>query len=260
MNCRDFREIADSYLSDELAVETNHEIFQHLENCASCRQELAMRREVRDKLRISLKSSKEFAIDPIFVNKLRANLKAEAFQKKSWFNWKFLTPVLTGIMIVAGLGFFLSHFTNSTESANKTQSELSQQYIKAIAKHENCGLKNLHRWEASHKDFGEKAIFVKNLENNGTEVLEAHICNIDSTPYEHFIMRREGKVFSVLKTEFKDNLAPSPPEDISITCKKRKGMKIASFRIGHTLVFVVSDMSESENLNIARQLSDSIET
>ncbi|NJM54427.1 MAG: hypothetical protein HC846_14250 [Blastocatellia bacterium] len=60
MNCRDFREIADSYLSDELAVETNHEVFQHLENCAKCRQELSSRREVREKLRFSLKTHPSF--------------------------------------------------------------------------------------------------------------------------------------------------------------------------------------------------------
>lgn len=261
MNCRDFREIADSYLSDELAVETNHEIFQHLENCAFCRQELAIRREVRDKLRYSLKNSNEFAINPIFVNKLKANLQVEAFRKKKWFNWKFLTPVLTGLMIVAGLAFVFSYFTKSTESANrKAQSELSQLYSKAIGKHENCGLKHLKRWESSHKHFDEKSVFVKTLESDGTEVLEAHTCNIDAKPYDHYIMRRNGKVFSVLKTESKENFLLNSNDEISITCKKKKRMKIAGFKIGDILVFVVSDMSESENLDIARQLSDSIET
>ena len=33
MRCEDFREIADSFLSDELLVETNHEVVRHLEDC-----------------------------------------------------------------------------------------------------------------------------------------------------------------------------------------------------------------------------------
>jgi predicted anti-sigma-YlaC factor YlaD len=47
MQCREFREIADSYLSNELMVETNHGVIAHLEQCAECRQELKARRELR---------------------------------------------------------------------------------------------------------------------------------------------------------------------------------------------------------------------
>jgi anti-sigma factor RsiW len=51
MQCREFREIADSYLSNELMVETNPRVIAHLEQCAECRQELKARRELRGKLR-----------------------------------------------------------------------------------------------------------------------------------------------------------------------------------------------------------------
>jgi predicted anti-sigma-YlaC factor YlaD len=60
MNCHDFKELSDSYLSDELLVETNHEVIHHLENCTACRQILASRRELRVKLRQSIKTSPEF--------------------------------------------------------------------------------------------------------------------------------------------------------------------------------------------------------
>ena len=261
MNCRDFSEIADSYLSDELAVETNHEIFKHLENCASCRHELAVRREVKDKLRRSLKNSGEFTMNPLFTKRLRSEVKNEAFRRKKLINWKFLVPVLTGLIIVSGLAFSLSHSVQSTETAKHlSQNELSELYTKAISKHQNCGLKHLKRWEESNKHFEGKDRFVKTLEKEGTEILETHTCAIDSKEYAHFVMRRHGKVFSVLKTESKENFLLDPSEEVSITCRKKKGMKVAGFKVGETLVFVVSDMSESENLNIARELSDSIET
>ena len=32
MQCREFRDIADSYLGNELIVETNHEVISHLEH------------------------------------------------------------------------------------------------------------------------------------------------------------------------------------------------------------------------------------
>ena len=47
MNCRDVREVADSFLGEELLTETNHEILRHLENCPTCRTEIDARRRLR---------------------------------------------------------------------------------------------------------------------------------------------------------------------------------------------------------------------
>jgi len=40
MDCRDVRDLADSFLAEELLMETNLEMLQHLERCPSCRGEL----------------------------------------------------------------------------------------------------------------------------------------------------------------------------------------------------------------------------
>jgi anti-sigma factor RsiW len=51
MQCRDVRELADSFLSEQLLVETNHELLRHLETCPDCRADIAVRRAIRDRLR-----------------------------------------------------------------------------------------------------------------------------------------------------------------------------------------------------------------
>ena len=51
MQCRDVRELADSFLSEQLLVETNHELLRHLETCPDCRADIAGRRALRDGLR-----------------------------------------------------------------------------------------------------------------------------------------------------------------------------------------------------------------
>jgi hypothetical protein len=78
MQCRDFREVADSYLSDELLVETNHDMIAHLEACAECRCELAARREVRTTLRASFTNAEELQIRDHFVDRLRRELRDTA--------------------------------------------------------------------------------------------------------------------------------------------------------------------------------------
>src|SRR5687768_11207608 len=81
MQCPDFREVADSYLSDELLVETNHDVIAHLEACAECRRELAARRELRATLRASFMDADELRIRDQFADGLHRDLRDIATSK-----------------------------------------------------------------------------------------------------------------------------------------------------------------------------------
>lgn len=81
MQCRKFREIVDSYLKDELLVETNHDVIKHTEACSACRAELAARRETSAQLRRAFTAAPEFQMRPEFAFGLRNRLKAEALGK-----------------------------------------------------------------------------------------------------------------------------------------------------------------------------------
>jgi len=87
MQCREFREIADSYLGNELIVETNHEVISHLEHCSKCRSELAARRELRSQLREAFIKAPENQMSPEFTQRLRTQLHDYAVGKRS------VTPV-----------------------------------------------------------------------------------------------------------------------------------------------------------------------
>lgn len=82
MQCREFRDIADSYLSNELMVETNHGIISHLEQCAECRQELKARRELRSKLREAFIKSPNNQLRPEFAARLSAQLHDYSLGKR----------------------------------------------------------------------------------------------------------------------------------------------------------------------------------
>lgn len=257
MNCNEFREIADSYLSDELAVETNHEIIRHLEYCAVCRDALAARREIRGRLRQSLKNAPEFQINPAFATRLSADLKAEVTRGKFRLDWRIFVPVMAGLLIVASIAFGLLYRQNSTEeSAKKYLLELSQ---KAIGDHRHCALKKLAVWEANAgKISAEKAAFVMPLQAGNTEILEAHDCIFEDKRFTHYILRRGEKVVSVMKTTSKFAPAANKNNNDSIICEKADGLQMASFQNSGEMIFVISDLTETENLNLARTLSNSL--
>ena len=76
MECRDVRELADSFLSEQLLVETNHEVLRHLETCPDCRLDLAGRRAMRDGLRAAFARADDLRPRPQFATELRNTLRA----------------------------------------------------------------------------------------------------------------------------------------------------------------------------------------
>ncbi len=95
MQCKEFKDLVDSYLKDELLIETNHDVIQHLEACHACRRELAARRETRAQLRRAFAVAPDLQMRPEFAFKMRNELKARALGKpKHSFNLSafFLRP------------------------------------------------------------------------------------------------------------------------------------------------------------------------
>jgi len=105
MECRKVREIADSFLGDELLVETNHDIIRHLETCAACRFELEARKNLRERLREACLNAPEAQASTEFVEHLQVKLQAAAARKGSSFS-KFkkgvMLPALAACIIFAG--------------------------------------------------------------------------------------------------------------------------------------------------------------
>ena len=75
MNCRDVREVADSFLCEELLTETNHEILRHLDTCPLCRTEIDARRRLRGALRDAFNRAPELQASAEFRNRLRDQLR-----------------------------------------------------------------------------------------------------------------------------------------------------------------------------------------
>ena len=101
MQCSDFREVADSYLSDELLVETNHDVIVHLESCSRCRRELAARRALRSTLRRAFAETSELNIADAFVSRLQGDLRAVGPSTAFSMNWRHSQWLIAAVLLVA---------------------------------------------------------------------------------------------------------------------------------------------------------------
>lgn len=290
MNCKDFREIADSYLSNELLVETNHEVLQHLESCANCRRELGARRELRDILRVAVKSSTNSQINPVFAKKLTNNLRESAFGKEK--NWSFMSAktILAGtfalLFLAFGFGLFwqrtpiqtanlnsvepkMTNVNLSNESFSIHQASFAEARKDAIDDHKYCALKfSLKEMPISLDEAAKKyGKFNKNLDEavfkplrevfgDKAKFIEAHSCIINGRRFAHVVVEYQKKVVSVLLTKNEDN--EKITESDAISCQSEANLRVACFESKKFRMFVVSDLEETDNLVVARTIADSV--
>ncbi len=303
MNCQQFEETFDSYVSDESLIEENQKVSSHLESCPSCRARLAARRELQTRLRLAVKNDSQMQIDPMFARRLKASLRQNALRPTFWEKLKagfaFNSPVwavTAAACLLIGIVFGTVWLRRSpatadiavkqnqptepvannqpNESAQIVQAAWKEMSREAVGDHENCALhfrlleKPISLDEAAKK-YGK---FNKNLDKTvaaavqnialtekGTnkagdqiEFLDAHSCIYNGRRFAHIILRKGSRRISVLVA---DTDLPTDANGDQITVQSEGAMQTAGFRAAQHAVFVVSDLSESENMSVAQAIS-----
>ncbi len=286
MRCEDFREIADSFLSGELLVETNHEVVRHLEICEVCRSEFETRKMIREKVKSAVINAPDVQMNAAFAARLRSELKkdlvTETAEKNFWQSIFSLKVVITSAALViltltVGLVFLADNKkdvplaeveTNKTisppnENLNAVWQKISTQ---AVGDHRHCGLEKMDYWlKNADQETPKKLNFRKNILQKAAfhttepmKLLHFHDCIFDGRIFTHAVIRIGNRTVSVLLTESEpaSETNKNGETDTMINSQKQDGFQVASFIGLNKAVFVISDLPESENLDLARSLSN----
>lgn len=291
MLCRDFREIADSYLSDELLVETNHDVIRHLETCPDCRVELAARRALRRRLREGFQHAPDLQMSDEFATRLSAQVRNVALHGSRFSAGlrAAYIAIAASLVIAAALGFRVAYqrwhsqtppyFTSGEDRNEKTDRERDGKRPdslnaalteSAIGDHRDCALN--HRLEEkpiSLDEAGRKydrayinlasAVMSNGSLPGGVELVEGHSCIFKGQRFGHVILKYRGQLVSVLvfSVEEKDQGVPMRTEELLATAQS-DGYYLAHFETERHAVYVVSGLSDTENLSIARAIAPSV--
>ncbi|HEU4477279.1 MAG TPA: zf-HC2 domain-containing protein [Pyrinomonadaceae bacterium] len=292
MKCHDFREKADSYLSDELLVETNHDVITHLESCADCRRELAARRELRGKLRQGFHRAPELQISEEFANRLNAQLRESALRRPrpSFVTRASYIAVAAALIIVAALGFravqqrwrsqnsqVIGGGVNPKDAPNLEHKDggsallLSAELAESmVGDHRNCALS--HRLDEKPINLDEagrkfdrayiklvNAVMAEGILPADVQLVKGHSCVFKGQRFGHIILKYDGKVVSVLVTsvEAQGGRALTGMQE-TIASMQVSGFQLAYFKTKQHAVSVVSSLGAKENLLIARALEPSL--
>ena len=281
MECRNFKELLDSYLSDELAVESNHQIIRHSEMCPTCRSEMAARRNMRSLLREGVKAT---TASPDFKNRLRARLREEASplpipttdEKISFWNrlvnsfavQKF--AFASAILIAFAFGAFYFFQAKNVQAA-----ELSPQlFAQAAGDHDYCSAKWLQFQNPVTEMFGADSIDAefKNLpqlsqhQALGLTLHHAHVCSQEGRLFAHLVYTRGSDMISLLITErnsaaLKNGVVPNDDglqDGIQNGLKIKDKYNISAIQTSKHILLIVSSLDAASNKQLAEKLAQPI--
>jgi len=270
MQCDDFREVADSYLSDELLIETNHDVIRHLDSCANCRFELASRRQLRHQLRTQFNQAADLRPGHDFEAKLRNQLRDQALGRP-----RIMIPRIAYVGIAASLLIALAVGLLALQSwrngrieqlawANLTES--------AIGDHRECALEhklgptiiNLHEagrtYDRAFANLAD-ALSSESVLPAGAQLMDAHSCMFQGRRFAHLVVKYHDQIASVLvaRMDAPNSRAPKPEPGQLVREFDANSYRIAFFQTSKHAGFVVSGMNEADNLAIARSVAPALE-
>lgn len=288
LDCRNLKELLDSYLCDELSVETNHAVLRHVEQCAACRAEMAARRNLRETMQ---RAGTQLRLSDESRMRLREALRAEMLRPqlvedetpapareitiparresffKSLFVWPPSMPLAATLMLIAALsvaGWFL--FRPEATSAAQLSAAL---WREAVGDHGYCAVQFAH--EEGPVQMAESATSydpayagldrIAEVGAQGLKLRAAHVCSFAGRSFAHLVYTRDGELISLLVTERNASAMKSGavPDDDGLRAGLQQAiqndLKVSACQTRRHIVLVVSRLSEKENRMLAERIA-----
>jgi len=261
MTCRDVREIADSFLCEELLTETNHEILRHLETCPGCRADIDGRRRLRGALRDAFNRTPELQSSTEFPARLRDQLRNASIRgSRPWFLSRQWLAVAAVVLLAVGIAavVLMNRWAAPTEALARD----------AVGDHQNCALKyRLVRQPvpldkaAQQFDSAYRLLVIAPPDDIPTadgiaHVTERHSCAYGGRRFGHGIMNYQGRVVSLLMTANDGGAGILGQETLPhVIGRPVNGLSVVSVNGTRHAILLVSDLSTEELTRLSQAVS-----
>jgi len=260
MECRDVRALADSYLSEQLLVETTHAVVEHLERCQACRAEFDGRRRLRATLRSAFDRAPDLQPRPEFLERLHASMReagrSAGVRASRWQRGLAMAAVL---VLVVGLAAGATRWLSL--SAVNRLAHL------AAGDHQNCALefrlpeRPITLVEAARFDPAFRRLEMLQhhravLSRGAIQFVEHHACIYQGQRFAHIVFKYRGRAVSVLVADARGSRRGTWWHGADAHEGPSVGtFNLSSFRSAGHDVFVVSTLPSEDVLEVARAVA-----
>lgn len=246
-SCGRYQPLLDSYVSNELLVETTHEVMRHVESCAACRLELDERLRVRGTLRRAVNG---IAVPEGLRRRVASGLDRPVAvempaARRSGVRWMQMAAGVA-VLLFSGLLF---------QMLVRNPAQFASLLDMAWHQHEGCTLAGHYpaeppTEEKMRHDLGkhyEALLPVMQKELGDYRLRKAHICRPGGREYAHFILQKGDALISVslLKKQDREALGSH------LTHAAHAGGQIAAFETGGYVAFVMGNIGAAEAQRVA---------
>ena len=271
-HCKHIRSYLDSYLNNELMVETNHEVLGHLETCEACSRSLEDRARLKAQLkRAVMQEYAPAALRERIASDLRRG-RGFSFNKIS-----LALAAAAAVLVIAAATFLISRPTEKPLSlqAKVAPGDVTGQVLKiGFDDHVFCSIDHHlankqftpeHMAENLGPEYAGLVALVKERMPRAYTVAVGHRCHYQGREFIHLIMRNQNDVVSLVIT--RKNGEAFPTDGVAAIAQAAGGpiyqaawasQQVAGLETRDHLVFVVSNETSDANLQIAASLAPSV--
>ena len=271
--CERYRRYFDAYLDNELLVETNHDVLQHLNSCAECARILEARARTKQLVRDAV--TKEQA-PPELAAALRSRLRTE---RPIFFGVNTVRLMMAAaavlLLAIVGVGSLtrIGPFRGDDSVFPTLTARVQELFRVGFMDHVHCAILS-QRWkqfvsfdemkastgrEALGPEFIDLVPAVEAKLGSEYKLVQGHRCEANHRRYVHFILTGEkGAIVSLVISE-KNNESFSQSDAVAVMkasgipiYRDQQGiLEIAGFETDKYLAYVVSNLDRATNLNVA---------
>jgi hypothetical protein len=236
-DCQHVRELMDSYLSEELSVETNHGVLRHVGECNTCAAELTRRR----RLRALLIQSLDVAVDDKAASgRLAQTLNRE---QRSWGRLAGFAGVAAALIVAVALTYWSG---GSVDAAA---------YDDSAADHIACALAypqdtqyDRNRVTQNLASPFERIADAVGLSHGAYDVIDAHMCPFNGRNYAHVVIRNdEGATLSLFVERAARGVLPAAEpkvlagDTVGVHATTRLGHRVSAVATRDYQLFLVAE-------------------
>ena len=278
--CERTQRYLDGYVTNELMVEVNQEITDHLEICQRCSETLRNRLRLKSLLRQAFQSEK---IPLGLRDRIQATVRTEGSshgKNVAWGRWALAVAAAFVVCLSGWAGFRLYklNFNSTSDSQLAQKPNLSEQVASVlgigIGDHIHCVIDShldqiVMTPEKMAEKMGPEYIGLVSLIQDklpvGFVISVGHRCQVKGREFIHMVLKHEGQAISVIITEKKNIRFPvSGPlnsedaQGVVFHQDRIDSLEAVGFETKDHLAFVVSALDQQQNLQIASQLAPAV--
>lgn len=236
VDCQHVREVMDSYLSEELSVETNHDLLRHLAECRDCTAELKGRR----RLRALLSETLDVAVD---ADRARVRIThAVDREERSWKRAAGPAAVAATLVIAVAITYLTGRRVDASAYHDSAEDHVAcaLTYAEGTRYDPDRAAQNLV------SPFEHMADAV-GLSHGAYHVIDAHMCPYKGRNYAHLVIRGDNQTLSLFAERAGRGALPDAPttklagDMLDVRATTQSGYRVSAVATRDHRLFLVSE-------------------